>query len=111
MSQLINNLTETLSDDLYEKTRAQLNAFLNETNALLATGDVLHEDRTALARERLAEFLKGAQLSALQIGGPPPVTRALNQVKSHVASHPWVAVGAAASLGLLVSWWLNRKHY
>ncbi len=108
---MINNLTESLSDDLYERTHAQLNAFLNETNALLEAGDALHEDRTELARERLTEFLKGAELSALRLEQPPPVTRALNSVKGYVTTRPWVALGAAAAVGVVVSLLLKRKHH
>lgn len=69
MSQKINDLADTLSDNLYEKTRAQLNAFLDETNALLAAGDALNEDRTGLAHERLAAFLKSSAAAVHAEGG------------------------------------------
>ncbi|WP_062381333.1 DUF883 family protein [Pseudomonas abietaniphila] len=109
MSQKINDLADTLSDNLYEKTRAQLNAFLDETNALLAAGDALNEDRTGLAHERLAAFLKSSA-AAVHAEGEPPVTQVLNDAKRYVKANPWLAVGAAAGVGLLVSVLLNRKH-
>lgn len=111
MSQKINDLADTLSDDLYERTRAQLNAFLDETNALLAAGDALNEDRTALAHERLAAFLKSSATSAFHVEGEPPVTRVLNDARHYVTTHPWMAVGAAAGVGLLVSMLLKRNHH
>ncbi|WP_346830619.1 hypothetical protein ABDX87_26880 [Pseudomonas abietaniphila] len=110
MNQTINNLTDTLSDNLYEKTRAQLNTFLDETNALLAAGDALNEDRTALARERLAAFLKGSAEAAVHVEGQPPVTRVLNDARHYVKANPWIALGAAAGVGLLVSLLLKRNH-
>lgn len=110
MSQKINDLADTLSDDLYEKTRAQLNTFLDETNALLAAGDALHEDRTALAHERLAAFLKSSAAAVVHAEGEPPVTRVLNDARRYVTANPWMAVGAAAGVGLLVSLLLKRKH-
>lgn len=113
---MINDLSETLKDDLYEKTRAQLNAFIEETNALLAAGDALHEDRTAVARARLTEFLNGGAVSALEVDAAqaleePPVTRALLKAKNLVQSNPWAAVGAAAAIGLGVSLLLKRRQY
>ncbi|MGH8417368.1 MAG: glycine zipper domain-containing protein [Pseudomonas sp.] len=116
MSKTIDNLTETLSEDLYEKTRRQLNTFIHETNALLAAGDALHEDRTTDARERLANFLKGAALNGAAASAvgvqteQPPLTRVISDAKSYVKSHPWVAVGAAAGVGLIVSMLLNRRQ-
>jgi ElaB/YqjD/DUF883 family membrane-anchored ribosome-binding protein len=110
MNQTINKLTDTLSEDLYEKTRAQLNTFLDETNALLAAGDALQEDRTALAHERLAEFLKGSAAAVIDTEGLPPVTRVLNDAKHYVKANPWMAIGAAAGVGLLVSVLLKRNH-
>ncbi len=115
MSQTIDNLTETLSEDLYEKTRKQLNTFIDETNALLAAGDALHEDRTTQARERLTAFLKGAALKGAEAVAvdatveQPPLTRVINDAKGYVKTHPWVAVGAAAGVGLIVSVLLNRR--
>lgn|ERR1700712_1622092 len=113
MSQTISDVAETLSDDLYERTRAQLNTFIDETNALLAAGDALHEDRTGLARERLTEFLKGAAVAAVRVERAPdvpPVTRVLATAKGYVTAHPWAAVGAAASLGLAVSLLVARNR-
>jgi ElaB/YqjD/DUF883 family membrane-anchored ribosome-binding protein len=119
MSQMIDNLTATLSEDLYAKTRAQLNTFINETNALLAAGDALHEDRTSLAHERLTAFLKEAasrgetvsEASAID-GVPllPPITRAIDQAKGFVKANPWAAVAAATGVGLVVSLLLNRRN-
>jgi ElaB/YqjD/DUF883 family membrane-anchored ribosome-binding protein len=110
MNQTINTLTDTLSEDLYEKTRAQLNTFLDETNALLAAGDALQEDRTALAHERLAEFLKSSATAAFHTEAQPPITRVLNDAKQYVKTNPWMAIGAAAGVGLLVSVLLKRNH-
>lgn len=110
MTQMIREMSESLTDDLYEKNRAQLNTFIDETNALLAAGDVLHEDRTALARERLTEFLKRAEaVSAAPAAAVPPVTRAVSSARTYVKANPWVAVGAAAGVGVLVSLLLNRR--
>lgn len=109
MTQMIRDMSESLSDDLYEKTRAQLSTFIDETNALLAAGDVLREDRTALARERLTEFLKRAETAYPSPTVVPPVTRALSNARSYVKANPWVAVGAAAGVGILVSLLLNRR--
>jgi ElaB/YqjD/DUF883 family membrane-anchored ribosome-binding protein len=108
MTQLLNNVAETLNEDLYQKTRAQLTAFLNETNALLAAGDALHEDRTAQARERLAEFLEGAELEAMtepgQVGAQqPPLSKVMEDTQNFVKANPWAAVGAAAGVGLIIS--------
>jgi ElaB/YqjD/DUF883 family membrane-anchored ribosome-binding protein len=107
MTQMLDNVAETLNEDLYQKTRAQLNAFLEETNALLAAGDALHEDRTAQARERLAEFLEGAELeAALETPARaqvPPLTRVMEDTQNFVKANPWAAVGAAAGVGLIVS--------
>ena len=128
---MIDTLTETLSEDLYEKTRAQLNTFINETNALLAAGDAMHEDRTTEARDRLTAFLKGAALRGAASRGStprgtaagrvlpaterviepqPPLTRVIRDAKGYVKTHPWVAVGAAAGVGLIVSVLLNRRQ-
>ncbi|TDV67680.1 ElaB/YqjD/DUF883 family membrane-anchored ribosome-binding protein [Pseudomonas sp. LP_7_YM] len=118
---MIDNFAETLSDDLYEKTRKQLNTFIDETNALLAAGDALHEDRTSQARERLNRFLKGASLRAAASRGAefatsefaveqPPLTRAIDGAKGYVRAYPWAAVGAAAGVGLIVSILLNRRQ-
>jgi len=109
MTQMIKDMSESLSDDLYEKTRAQLNTFIDETNALLAAGDVMHEDRTALARERLTEFLKRAEAASAAPAVVPPVTRAMASARSYVRANPWVAVGAAAGIGVLVSLLFNRR--
>lgn len=103
MTQMLNNVAETLNEDLYQKTRAQLNTFLDETNALLAAGDALHEDRTGLARERLAAFLAGASTPELQIVQPPPLTRVMEDTQNFVKANPWAAVGAAAGVGLILS--------
>jgi ElaB/YqjD/DUF883 family membrane-anchored ribosome-binding protein len=103
-------ITDTLRDDLYEKTRAELNTFLAETNALLAAGDALHEDRTALAQERLAVFLRGAANVVLSDDDVETVGRSpLVKARDYVTAHPWHAVGVAAAAGLLVSVWLNRR--
>lgn len=110
MSSTIDNVTEKLTEDLYQKTRAQLNAFLDETNALLAAGDALHEDRTNLAHERLTDFLKSADRAALPRHEQPPVTHAIEQAKVYVKANPWMAVGAAAGIGLVVSMLLNRRQ-
>lgn len=109
MTQMIREMSESLTDDLYERTRAQLNTFIDETNALLAAGDMLHEDRTALARERLTEFLKQAETDYASPTVVPPVTRVLSNARSYVKANPWVAVGAAAGVGILVSLLLNRR--
>jgi len=109
MTHMIKDMSESLSDDLYEKTRAQLNTFIDETNALLAAGDVLREDRTALARERLTEFLKRAEAVSTESAVVPPVTRVVSTARSYVTSNPWVALGAAAGVGILVSLMLNRR--
>lgn len=107
---MISGVSESLRDDLYQKTRDQLNLFIDETNALLAAGDALHEDRTALARERLAEFLKRSDVSASEAPEPiPPVTRALDSTREYVQANPWAAVGAAVGLGIIASVLLNRK--
>lgn len=116
MSKMIDNLTETLSEDLYEKTRAQLNTFINETNALLAAGDALHEDRTGQARDRLIAFLKEAATRGETVSErdfipeQPPVTRAISEAKLFVKANPWAAVAAAAGVGLVVSLLLNRRE-
>ncbi|WP_296187248.1 glycine zipper domain-containing protein [Pseudomonas sp. UBA1879] len=116
MSKLTDTLTETLSEDLYAKTRAQLNTFINETNALLAAGDALHEDRTNVARDRLVAFLKEAALRGESVTEgdvlpiEPPVTRALNEAKGFVRANPWAAVATAAGVGLVVSLLLNRRQ-
>jgi len=109
MTQMIRDMSESLSDDLYEKKRAQLNTFIDETNALLEAGDVLREDRTALARERLTEFLERAETAYASPTVVPPVTRALSTARSYVKANPWIAVGAAAGVGILVSLLLNRR--
>jgi len=111
MNQTINKMTDSLSEDLYEKTRAQLNTFLDETNALLAAGDALQEDRTAQAHQRLAEFLKGSATAAFHTEEQPPVTRVLNDARQYVKANPWMAIGAAAGVGLLVSLLLKRNHH
>ncbi|WP_342652907.1 hypothetical protein [Pseudomonas sp. F3-2] len=105
------DITETLREDLYEKTRKQLNTFLNETNELLTAGDALHEDRTAQARQRLTDFLANANSTAVDYDDTqtPVVTRVLNQGKAYVQTHPWAAVGAAAGIGLVVSLLLKRN--
>lgn len=121
MSKMIDNFAETLNHDLYEKTRKQLNTFIDETNALLAAGDALHEDRTSQARERLTTFLKGASLRAAASRGAdyamsglaieqPPLTRAIDGAKGYVKAYPWIAVGAAAGVGLIVSIFLSRRQ-
>jgi len=110
MAHLPSDISETLRDDLYQKTRAQLNAFLDETNALLATGDAIREDRTALARERLTEFLQRSDESAVAVNAEPPLTRVLNDTKAYVVARPWLAVGAAAGVGLVVSLLLMRNQ-
>ncbi|MFJ5295889.1 hypothetical protein ACIQAL_05085 [Pseudomonas sp. NPDC088368] len=116
MSKMIDNLTETLSEDLYEKTRAQLNTFINETNALLAAGDALHEDRTSQAHARLIAFLKDAATRGETVSERdflperPPLTRALDEAKVFVKANPWAAVAAAAGVGLVVSILLNRRQ-
>ncbi|WP_296256070.1 MULTISPECIES: DUF883 family protein [unclassified Pseudomonas] len=115
MSKTIDNITETLTNDLYRKTRQQLNTFIDETNALLAAGDELHQDRTSQARERLTAFLKGAVLRSAEAVvdasvEQPPLGRAIGDAKAYVKSHPWLAVGAAAGVGLIVSVWLNRRQ-
>ena|GEM_PF-978541 len=109
MTPIVSDISATLREDLYEKTRAQLNRFLDETNALLAAGDALHEDRTEQARERLAAFLEGVDVSVQPVEVPPPLTRALGQAQGWVVSRPWAAVGAAAGGGLLLSLLLLRK--
>lgn len=109
MTQMIKDMSESLSDDLYEKTRAQLNTFIDETNALLAAGDVLREDRTTLARERLTAFLARVEETSAQPAAVPPVTRAVSSARNYVKANPWVAVGAAAGVGIVVSLLLNRR--
>jgi len=108
MTQMLNNVAETLNEDLYQKTRAQLNTFLDETNALLAAGDALQEDRTALARERLAAFLAGTSTPELRIAAQPPLTRVMEDTRKFVKANPWAAVGAAAGVGLILSLLLIR---
>jgi ElaB/YqjD/DUF883 family membrane-anchored ribosome-binding protein len=103
MTQMLDNVAETLNEDLYQKTRAQLNTFLAETNALLAAGDALREDRTGLARERLAAFLAGASTPEPQIVQRPPLTRVLEDAQNFVKANPWPALGVAAGVGLIVS--------
>nr|WP_314578951.1 hypothetical protein [uncultured Pseudomonas sp.] len=111
MTRMLSDISETLRDDLYEKTRAQLNTFLDETNALLAAGDALNEDRTATARERLTDFLKGVDASVATIEQEPPVTRVLGDVKRYVQERPLIAVGAAAGVGLIASMLLMRDRH
>lgn len=110
MSSKINELADELTEDLYEKTRTQLRTFLDETNALLAAGDALNEDRTSTARERLAAFLASAERSVAPPEFQPPVSRAIVQAKGYVMDHPWTAVGIAAGAGLVVSMLLNRRQ-
>lgn len=111
MTPIVSDISATLREDLYEKTRAQLNRFLDETNALLAAGDALREDRTEQARERLAAFLEGVDVSVQPVEAPPPLTRAVGQAQGWVVSRPWAAVGAAAGVGLLLSLLLLRKPH
>lgn len=111
MTRMPSDISETLREDLYEKTRAQLNTFLDETNALLAAGDALHEDRTATARERLTDFLKGVDASVVTIEQEPPLTRVLGDVKRYVKERPLIAVGAAAGVGLIASLLLMRDRH
>ncbi|MFJ3486531.1 hypothetical protein ACIPL1_24475 [Pseudomonas sp. NPDC090202] len=106
---MASSISEILDEDLYRKTREQLNTFLDETNALLAAGDALHEDRTELARQRLAEFLQGkVQVEANHETAQPLVERVLAETKGYVKAHPWAAVGAAAAVGVVVSLLLKR---
>ncbi|MFK3795971.1 hypothetical protein [Pseudomonas sp. NPDC088444] len=109
MSQMIDDLSESLTDDLYRKTRNQINTFINETNALLAAGDVLREDRTRLARARLAEFLSRTEPPAPAADAAPPLAKAAVNARRFVEAHPWAAVGAAAGVGLIVSLWLRHR--
>lgn len=117
MSKTIDNLSETLNDDLHKKTRKELNAFVDETNALLAAGDAVHEDRTHEAEERLDTFLKRAAVVEvedlpveLEAELQPPLAGVISDATGYVQSHPWKAVGAAAGIGFLVSVLLNRKQ-
>lgn len=113
MTQMLNDVAQTLNDDLYQKTRSQLNTFLNETNALLAAGDALHEDRTAQARARLVEFLESRRGYGESPEPPfvhqPTITRVLNDAQRFVRANPWAAVGAAAGVGMVVSLLLARR--
>lgn len=105
------DITEALTEDLYQKTRSQLNTFLDETNALLAAGDALNEDRTSQAHARLKAFLAEASAPIMaHEPAAPIVTRALAETKSYVKANPWAAVGAAAGLGLVVSLLLKRRN-
>ncbi|MDH0747144.1 hypothetical protein N5D61_12400 [Pseudomonas sp. GD03842] len=109
MSQ-INKVSESLTDDLYRKTRDQLNTFINETNALLAAGDALHQDRTALAHKRLTAFLEQAERSVTEpASAPSPVAHWLETGRDYVKAHPWQVVGVAAGLGILGSFLLRRR--
>lgn len=105
------DFTNTLTDDLYEKTRSELNAFLKETDALLKAGDAVNEDRTDVARSRLRAFLDSASKSVTSEGplvehGVP----AFEKAKAYVKEKPWHAVAAAAGVGLVVSILLNRRQ-
>jgi ElaB/YqjD/DUF883 family membrane-anchored ribosome-binding protein len=109
---MASEIIESLQDDLYQKTRSQLNTFLDETNALLAAGDALHEDRTAQARMKLKEFLSGSTPLTPEYAYAevePVLTRAVAQTKAYVKTHPWAAVGAAAGIGLVTSLLLKRR--
>jgi len=111
MTPISSEIDQTLRDDLYQKTRAQLNAFLDETNALLAAGDALNEDRTALARERLADFLNGVEIAEAPVAQEPPLTHVLSVVKDYVKARPLMALGASAAAGLVVSLLLMRNRH
>jgi ElaB/YqjD/DUF883 family membrane-anchored ribosome-binding protein len=109
---MASDITEKLRDDLYQKTRSELNTFLDETNALLAAGDALNEDRTSQAHERLKDFLARGTSPVLEVelNAQPTLTRAVNSTKSYVTAHPWAAVGVAAGLGLVASLLLKRNR-
>jgi ElaB/YqjD/DUF883 family membrane-anchored ribosome-binding protein len=109
---MASDITEKLRDDLYQKTRSELNTFLDETNALLAAGDALNEDRTTQARERLKDFLaRGTSpVTEIELAAQPALTRAVGTAKSYVTTHPWAAVGVAAGLGLVASLLLKRNR-
>ncbi|SET21759.1 glycine zipper domain-containing protein [Pseudomonas graminis] len=109
---MASDITEKLRDDLYQKTRSELNTFLDETNALLAAGDALNEDRTTQARERLKDFLaRGTSpVTEIEMAAQPALTRAVGNAKSYVTTHPWAAVGVAAGVGLVASLLLKRNR-
>jgi ElaB/YqjD/DUF883 family membrane-anchored ribosome-binding protein len=107
---MTSKITDKLGEDLYEKTRAELNTFLEETNALLAAGDALHEDRTAQAQDRLAAFLRGAANSVLDDAQQASARESFFKAKAYVQTHPWQAVGLAAGIGLIASLVLKRRQ-
>lgn len=110
MSQMMTEIDDSLRDDLYRKTRAQLATFIDETNALLAAGDALREDRTALARDRLAAFLQRvADPETAPEPEMPPLTQAADSVRRYVKAHPRTALGVAAGCGLIASFFLARR--
>jgi ElaB/YqjD/DUF883 family membrane-anchored ribosome-binding protein len=102
-------IIDSLSEDLYQKTREELDTFLNETDELLAAGDALNEDRTAQAEARLAAFLRGATTSVMSEDTQATARESFFKAKTYVQDHPWHAVGIAAGVGLLVSVWLKRR--
>jgi ElaB/YqjD/DUF883 family membrane-anchored ribosome-binding protein len=108
---MASDIPKKLTDDLYDKTRSELDTFLKETDALLKAGDAVGEDRANLARDRFSAFLDSAAESLTVHDGPlDRSSEALSKAKAYVKSNPWQAVGVAAGVGLLVSILLKRRQ-
>ncbi|PHX45929.1 hypothetical protein AO263_17180 [Pseudomonas sp. NZIPFR-PS5] len=83
---MASDITEKLRDDLYQKTRSELNTFLE----FLARGT--------------------SAVTEIEMDAQPALTRAVGNAKSYVTTHPWAAVGVAAGLGLVASLLLKRNR-
>jgi ElaB/YqjD/DUF883 family membrane-anchored ribosome-binding protein len=100
-----------MSDPTADKLLADLQAVVNDAEALLKATAGQAEEKVQEVRGRAEQTIRQARgrLDAAEADAVRRVKELAGSADGYVRQHPWQAVGVAAGLGLLIGVLLSRR--
>ncbi|MCO8171747.1 hypothetical protein NJC40_28685 [Pseudomonas sp. 21LCFQ02] len=104
------DISDKLARDLHDKTRSELDSFLDQADALIKRGHAIGANRGPQSRHLLGQLLDRAD-ALLSPKRPKPVSAGpskLEQAKAFARANPGKAALVAVGVGLILKRMLSR---